>query len=739
MRSASDVISLANTMRSRYADRDARYENAWLAYKGDYDQMMGGGYQPVNLQDTRSVAANNTQVWNLIKPIVDTHRYLINRSPAIRVPASQYGMPEEAGKAERIEKLLYAIGDASQLSRRHGEAAFDIALYFATVWMVRWDKELDHPLIVGRSPKGCYPITKRHGDELAACIFMWEEFADELAENVPESASLLGAEHARRNQKVDVIEYIDTDSYQLVIGGKSKNISPWGGKHNLGYVPVAITAGGHIRGELFPPGAIDQLVAVNDHLNRFQTKWGDALEGVLFGWHDIEGPGANEVVLNRTPGGVTRITDPDTHHTYKQPQAPPREVFAQLQEIQSFMRTHAMWPTSASGESDASVITGKAVSRLQGVMASMAAEADDNLGRDLSRCNSWALQMMEQYRPKKKFVLYSGAPLTALSAPGRPSGFTVEIIPERDIQGYYRNELVYSPFGSDVASALNVGMQGVQADIISRRAMRDMWPGVNDSEGMAKEIDEEKSSRMRLEMKLQAEAQQAAQQIQMQAQQQMMAPQGAAPSGQPPSESAPPPGPPAEGGAPPGAPGPGGAPMPPDMAPGTGTGPVILPEGRPFAMGMGEPLTGADNFPLPTENVLPYNQALEQLVPEGKKAGPASEMGPDAISIDEVQEAIAGVQKLKGKVFIMGELAKRGAVTGMIELGITDKLDKATLINGMPQYKGKLDFTILGPMDVPAGAVQAYPPEGAENAPTEMPPEGMPPEGMPMPPEGMMV
>lgn len=689
MRTAAEISSLASVLRSRYSERDAMYETLWLAYKGDYDQMVGGGYMPVNLQDTRLRASTDIQIWNLIKPIVDTHRYMINRAPAIRVPAAEYGRPEEAGKAERIEKLLYAIADASQLTRRHGEAAFDIALYFATVWMVRWDKALDHPVIVGRSPKGCYPIPKRHGDELSAVMFVWDEYADELAENYPEAKALLGPDEARKNAKVEVIEYIDANNYQLIIGSKSKSLSAFEGNHKFGDVPVAISAGGHIRGEMFPPPPCGQLVAVNDHMNRFQTKLGAALEAVLFGRHFLRGPAAPEVVMNFTPGGLTRIPDIETHYEYVQPTAPPREAFAAIEQMMAFMRTHAMWPTSASGEMDASVITGKAVSRLQGVMASMAAEADDNLGRDLSRCNTWALKMMEQYRPTKKFVLYSGAPISGLSPTARPSGFKVEVIPERDIQGYYHNEMVYSPFGTDVQAAITLGMQGVQADIISRRALRDMWPGVNDAEGMGKEIEEEKEARMRLEMKLQAEAQQAASQIQLQQQQEMMAmTQGAAPG----MEGAPQ--------------GPEGA-MPPDMAPGPGSGPVVLPEGRPFAMGMGEPLTGAENFPLPTENVLPYNQALEQLAPRDQgKGGAATELGPGALSVEEVQEALEGVQKLKGQVFIMGELAQRGATAGVIELGLTSKLDKATIINALPQYKGRFNFTILAEGDNPPGAIR---------------------------------
>lgn len=144
-------------------------------------------------------------------------------------------------------------------------------------------------------------------------------------------------------------------------------------------------------------------------------------------------------------------------------------------------------------------------------------------------------------------------------------------------------------------------------------------------------------------------------------------------------------------------------------------GPVVLPSGQPSLMGMGEPLTGREGMPLPYENVKPYNVALEQLTGGGGgRSGPASELGPNAVSADEVVAELSKVQKLKGQVYLIGEIAQRGATEQFIELGLTDKIDKQTILNAVPQWNGRIRFTILDANNIPPTAI----PVGGEPAPT---------------------
>jgi hypothetical protein len=710
VRDAAEIVRVWNTLRTRYNDRNLRYKFNWYAYNGEYDKITPA-YAHSKLKDVRQNRERNIQTWNLVFPIVEAHRMLINRLPGIEVPAAVMADPLAAAFAEKQERMHYCLWDAGDMKRKHSKGSFNIALYNSTTWFVRWDSDRDYPVITARKPGETYPVFKRRGDEVAYCLFVFMMDEDELAEAYPESKKLLSANKGGGSGKtqVEVIEYVDDRDYGIVIGGKYASLLS-GASHDLGFCPVIITPGAYVEGEdgdYFPPGAIDQIVALNDYLNRFQTKWGDALEQILFPGAILKGEGADQVVWEDGPGAVNRI--PFDTVEYVPPQYPnmPSEVFIHLQRIESLMRRIANFPESASGEMDASIITGQAVSKLQGTMTGMAVEAQDSLGAGLAKCNEWMFRMLEAYRPKKKYSMYSSDSLSARSAPGRSESFSVEFIPSEDINGYYRNRLVYSALGSDPSLAMTLGMQLVQSDVVSRRWFRNQIPGVGDAEGMGLEIEEEKRRRLQLEVDLQVQAQQRMLQSQAQIQQAAQGgatPQGGAPNG----EIAPPQ---TEGGlAPPGA-APGAVAQTGQPAQIGNT--TLLPGGRPAMMGMGEPASGEEGFPLPYTELKPFNVGLDVLLGQGQQpTGLEGEMGRGAITFEEASKILAAIDKLKGQIYLTGEIVPmeyggRGATSGKVEVIVTVKLDKATVVNGVrgTVLEGRIAFTVIPAGEVPPNAV----------------------------------
>jgi hypothetical protein len=499
---------------------------------------------------------------------------------------------------------------------------------------------------------------------------------------------------------VEVLEYVDADSYGMVVLGEWVTLDGVAEKTKLAFCPVYVVPGVYIGGEPFPPGDVDQLVAVNDHTNRFETKLNRAIEEVLYGWHDLVGEGSENATILTGPGAVNRLPEGVTHD-YKQPAPPPREAFAHVEQALLHMRRLGNWSESASGETQGSIVTGKAISKLQGVMSGQAAETQNNLGTGLSKCNEWMLQMLETYTPKKKYILYSKQPMTTMSSPGRPNSFSVEIIPEQDIQGYYPNQLMYSPFGSDLNAAMQIGMQLVQTDIWSKRHLRNQLPGSSDAEGMAAEIEEEQRKRMALEVDLQTEAQmrimeKQAEIQQRQAQQQGQMQGGASGGGQVPTEGGQPP---TEGSQPPPQGGGGAAQMVGNT--------LVMPGGQPQMMGMGEPLTGGENFPIPYTAFQPYNQVGDAMFGKTGEKGPTDDRSANSITVEEVQQIIAGIPNLKGQVFIGGEMVQRGSTEGKVALYITSKLDKATVVNAVRDTKlyGRLEFYPINEGEQPQGAI----------------------------------
>jgi hypothetical protein len=335
--------------------------------------------------------------------------------------------------------------------------------------------------------------------------------------------------------------------------------------------------------------------------------------------------------------------------------------------------------------------------------------------------------MLDKYRPKKKYLLRSSEPITAMTAPSRPGPFTVEFVPEEHIGGYYENQLYYSPFGSDMMTSLTMGMQLVGSDLVSKNWLMNQIPGVGDAVGMQKQIDQEKQSQMELEMKLQNQAQKEMakfqQELQMEQAQQQAELQAQAQGGAP-----------AAGGgeAPPA----GGGQAPPAGVSAATEGQAgmanttVLPMGQPSVMGTGEPLSGEESFPLPFTNVEPYAQGLEAIQAAQAQGGaPQAAMGEagqpnlqgeakpgkTVVTKEEVAAALAGAAnrkgekaagKLKGAVYLVGEIAQRGWTDGQIEFAIEIKSDQQIITNALPQWasKGLLSFSMIEPGVVPEGA-----------------------------------
>ncbi len=707
MRSTAEIVAARDNLKVRYGDRDRRYKDAYYAYRGEYNKLEAG-YSADPLKLDVAGSGQRLLVWNLVHPIVEAKRMLLNRLPGIKIAPPIPGDPAARDKADKLEKVLYTLWDACAMVRQHGFACQNLALYNATPWFVRWDQELDMPTVTVRNPGECYPAFKSDGHRVAFCIFAYERSADELYELFPDKRQLL-SKHARTSTaQLNVTEYVDQDSYVIIIGDKSSHDELFRGDDSKrGFCPVVITPGIPALGDPFPLSSLDQVVPLNHYLNRFQTMSGDSLEGVLFPGVVLQGEGSDQVAWNTGPRAVNRLPD-GVMYQHIQPAVMPQEVFVHLQRIEMLMRRMVQFPESASGEMDASVITGKAVSRLQGVMTGMAAETQAAMQEDLQAINRMILSMLDNYRPSKKFTMHTRAPGTLLAAPGRSNEpFTVEFTPEQDIAGYYENQLIYSPFGTDWSTSIVTGMQLVQGRIWSHQHLMDMLPGSGDATGMMKEIEEEDRRRMEQELQLQTQAQQQLAQFQanlqsQQAQQQAQAQAATAPSG-------------AGGGLAPTAQTPEGA---------SASGPAVgglatttaLPLGQPQVMGTGEPFTGREGFPLSFEEVQPYATGLEAI--QAGQTGVQGEAlpGKTMVTAEEIIAAITAatnrkgfkaLNKLQGEVYLVGELAERGFTDGPIQFAITVKADQQVIVTALPQYAalGLLQFRVIEPGTAPEVAI----------------------------------
>ena len=680
------ILQRTDDLVATYGWRDEQYANNYAAFKGEYDKIIGYEMRADSLtgKDTRNRRDQSFQVWNLMKPIVLTSTLQLARLPEIMVPAPIKGDPIAAAFADKQEKALYALWNLNNMGVKHSHMAFNLSCFGSSVTYVRPDEEAKRPVILVRRPELCYPQPKGEMNrEFAYVSFRWEEDEASVYAEFPDMRGKVSPRpgHGRRLQ---VIEYIDDEDYVVIVEKQmAKHIT-----HDFGFVPVTVTTALD-TGDVFGPADIDQLVSINIYLNALQTKLSDALEDNLYPTTFLIG--GEQRPINTGPGAFNWL-DEGTQVNRLDPARIPPELWDQVLRVEDFMRTHAIWPEVVSGEMDASIVTGKAIQRLQGTTAGLAALRQLYMATDLQKINEYMFRIMEKLWPSKKYSLHSMNYYGPLSPPGAQNPFTIEFLPKEDIKKYYVNECMYSVFGLDVNASVVAGLQMEERGLVSKRYLRNQLPGLRDAEGMRLEIQEEKREEMDFEVELQQRLAQVQMGIEAQMQQAAAMQQGlAAPAGAAPGpEGAAPAGPPQ--GLPPGAAPPGGTTnvLPPQLS--------LLPGGQPQAMGIGEPLAGEENFPLPFEELKPYGAAVDKLTPEvpvGQPAAAETTIEPDAVTVEQITEELAQVDKLKGQVYIVGRMAEKGFTTGKIELGLTDPKDKQTIINALPQYYGRFSFMIV--------------------------------------------
>ena len=73
--------------------------------------------------------------------------------------------------------------------------------------------------------------------------------------------------------------------------------------------------------------------------------------------------------------------------------------------------------------------------------------------------------------------------------------------------------------------------------------------------------------------------------------------------------------------------------------------------------------------------------------------GEAAPQSSDVITLDEAVQALQAVQSA-GRVFLVGEIVE-GQTDDDLEVAVTDPSDRETIAQSLPQYQGRLSFTVV--------------------------------------------
>ncbi len=647
-----NIKRLNNAYASRLFDLDADSDNVTLTRTmKDSTATNGQGSNPRYSEVPVPMVRSITEDWKSVMAITPNHM----------CPPASPGEDASEREADRREQIVGGVYYDSCLDIRVQEGSHYRTLHGAELLHCLPDPDDHRVRIDTRSPYRCYARLLNRRRELMYMAWDWEEVTEYVLSMWPAVERTLGEEdgvfrkggQTRFPDKLLMSEWYDRTNRVVFASDKWVEDMPWA-EHNWGFVPGFIIpniVGVGLWGESDVQHAVHLSQLYSELLSMMQDGIFQSIYDVPIIFDDNQ-VGKIEVGPHEALQMSSKARTGSLRQNVKMP-----EGNLILDILERVARIGSGWPKVQSSEMDSPVISGKAFVAAQGPVAARAAIKHVVYALGLERVTSYALKLYEKHFPDEEIKLMSldGRVRTAAVASRSAMGTPLTFVPSRDIAGNHTVIINFPPGGSDQYRHTIEQLQLKEAGIISAETVRQQRPGIDPrAERLRIERETRETANLqaegatimaRAQLAVQQEAMVAAAQAQMQAQ----------------------------GGMAPGQPQPGQQPQQ-SQQPQQGQGPVPA---------------------LQRERREPERTGRVQAAQQG-----GGNWG--RISRAEVRQEIAGARPIRGRVFLMGALARLGWTTGMVELGLTDLNDKA-VINQKTVYgrQGRIVY-----QEVPLDSVQ---------------------------------
>lgn len=331
----------------------------------------------------------------------------------------------------RKTKVAYAYVIDSNLKARMPQGCDWYVTYGALPIVVEPDFEAGRPRMRFDNPLKSYPQFDLSGN-VVSYTKVWREEAWKLADKFPEQRdAIMGrrwglTRDISPDSMLEVIKYCDKDRYLLYMPERS-NLVLLETPNLFGKVPVRIAEKPSYDDQ--QRGQFDDAIWV--HLARARM----ALLGLQATQQTVRAPLAIPPDVQKIPFGddaIIRTSSPEKIRRVGTdlPTAAFQQEAMLLDEIQRGTRT----PASATGDVDASIITGQGVNALNGGYDIQVATGQIVIGHALEQALELCFEMDEKYWPDAKKTV-SGV------INGTP--FQESYTPAKDIRGDYRVSVSY--------------------------------------------------------------------------------------------------------------------------------------------------------------------------------------------------------------------------------------------------------------------------------------------------------
>jgi hypothetical protein len=447
---ARDVVARVDVLKRRYAERDARMQTL-RAVRGGRADLAFSGLFPTEWP--RPIVAN------FIDGVARDVAEMVGVLPTITAQGDTVLDERAASRADKRTRIANAIVYQSRVGTRLLSGADQYVSYGFLPLRVEPNFEGGYPHIQLDDPMGAYPEFDRWG-AVTGYAKRWTQPVSQLCALYPELRGQIIGGHMPTAQTSDslleVVRWWDRDRCVLLLPQRNGLVLDEYA-NPISRVPVVVAR---------RPGMDDELRGqFDDVLWVYAAKAKLALMSLEAVQKAVEAPIALPQDVQHLPiGGDAFIRSATPEKIRRVPLELPQSAIMETGRLDEEMRMGSRYPQSRTGETDASVVTGRGIQALQGGFDTQVKTAQALIGEALCEAVSLALEYDEK--------VFGGTKKTVqASVNGSPYELTYD--PAVDIRGQYGVSIEYGFMaGLDPNRALVWGLQARGDKLISRSYLR---------------------------------------------------------------------------------------------------------------------------------------------------------------------------------------------------------------------------------------------------------------------------
>jgi len=448
--SIDEIKDTYDRYRRMYDDRDQRMNQVLLVRQGKMrdvypDLFPDGPFENPIVANMVDIAARDLA--ETIAPL-----------PAFNCNSTSMVSETVRKKADKREEIVNGIVDFSDLQSQMFNAADRYVTYGFVPAQVEVDYDAQMPRIRFMDSLGAYPVIDRFG----RCIMFFQRImkpTQELMSQYPEIAHLIYDKNTQSTMS-EVVRFHDKDQDVIFLPQRS-NLVLDRAANPMGECMIRVVRRPSIDDQ--SRGQFDDVLAIQVAKARY------ALLSLEAATKSVQAPIAmpqdvQELALG--PDAIMRSSKPN--EIRRVPLELPANTFQQQGVLESELRLGSRYPETRTGNSDASIITGRGVQALMGGFDTQIKTAHSMFARAFTELMALALKTDEKVFGNQEKTLegiFNGTP------------YNIKYKPARDISGDYTVDVQYGLMaGLDPNRALVFGLQARGDKLISRDFLRRQMP-----------------------------------------------------------------------------------------------------------------------------------------------------------------------------------------------------------------------------------------------------------------------